>query len=471
MNISNFFKSGSLLFLGNLVTAISGLLRNVIIARLISVENFGIAATFAVTVSFVEMSNAIAVDRLLVQDRQGNNSKLQATSQAFLAIRGVLNAAVLYFAAGFIGRLFELQQLTWAFEVLALIPLLRGFAHLDVARLQRQMKFTAVIASEALPQLLTVVLATPLALYFGDYRVMLWILILQTIAQVIGSHLLAIRKYRWSWKTKFIKKIMIFGWPLLLNGFVMFGIFQADRIIVGSLFNMEMLGWFSAAFTLTLLPSLLLTRVHQSLFLPILSLKQNLHTNFQQYSLLTFHICLLSGLLLSVGFLLAGPAFFLLIFGDKYSEGVTIIALLGLMQGFRLFKLGPIIIALAKGRTKLPLLTNLVRGFWIIIAVAVANTFRDIQLIVLCGVIGEFTAFIFSLIYLKKMKIVKLQKVIPTLVVSLMCLLGAFLMAIEHIIGAQPLMEIALTAVVLLVIVLCYVRSNAVIIRLLKTLT
>jgi len=41
---------------GNMAVSIFSFVRNIIIARLISVEDFGIAATFAMTIMFVELT-------------------------------------------------------------------------------------------------------------------------------------------------------------------------------------------------------------------------------------------------------------------------------------------------------------------------------------------------------------------------------------------------------------------------------
>ena len=57
----------SILAGGQILAQSFALVRNVIIARLISPDDFGIAATFVITVSLFEMISNLAVDQLLVQ--------------------------------------------------------------------------------------------------------------------------------------------------------------------------------------------------------------------------------------------------------------------------------------------------------------------------------------------------------------------------------------------------------------------
>ena len=51
----------------NALSALASFLRNIIVARLVSVEDFGIADLLAMTMSIVEMASNLAIDRLIVQ--------------------------------------------------------------------------------------------------------------------------------------------------------------------------------------------------------------------------------------------------------------------------------------------------------------------------------------------------------------------------------------------------------------------
>ena len=77
-----YLKSGLLLSGGSIASSMCSFGRNIIIARLISVENFGIAATLALTMSLVEMASNLSLDRLIVQDPEGDSPRLQATAHA-----------------------------------------------------------------------------------------------------------------------------------------------------------------------------------------------------------------------------------------------------------------------------------------------------------------------------------------------------------------------------------------------------
>jgi len=182
----------------------------------------------------------------------------------------------------------------------------------------------------------------------------------------------------------------------------MFAILQGDKAIVGSMFTMETLGWYSVAFSLTLAPTMLLMKVSYSLLLPVLSKCRSDREMFKQQSETILHVCVLMGALLGFFFVLFGYDLLVFLFGEKYSQAVNIVAWLGLMQGIRLAKAGPMIVALASSDTKNPMISNSVRGLAFIIAIYAAWLNSGVEVIVMIAILGEMAAFSWSVMMLGK---------------------------------------------------------------------
>lgn len=450
MLLKGHLRSGFFLSFGGAVGALSNFARNIIITRLISVEDFGIATTFSMTMALIQMSTGLGVDRLIVQAVDGNDPKLQATTHAFNILRGVLLSLVMYVVASPVAHLFDLPELVWAFQWLALLPLITGFVHMDAARFQREMRFGASVLNESIPQIIVVLLAAPLALYFNDYRVMLVILFAQSLSMVAISFIVAERKYRVALNRTYLERIFSFGWPLMLNGILMFGIFQGDRAIVGIAFSMEDLGWFSAAFMLTMFPTMVLMNAVQSFFMPLLSARQQDPALFQEGAVATVKACLFIGIGISVGLALGGPALILLIFGAKYSGGVPLIGLLALMQGIRMAKAGPTIVAMSSGKTKYPLYANIIRSFALLFALFAVWRGWGVTGVVYGGIIGETMAVIFFMSLLSRKFGVNLSLLYKSILVSILLVILALVLAAQFSTGESPIIEIAGSAVITL---------------------
>lgn len=394
-------RGGLILSSGNAAAALLSLARNIVIARLISVEDFGIASTFAITMALLEMASNFSLDRLLVQARDGDVPHFLSTLHAMQAIRGLVGALVLFAAAGPIAGLFGVTDVAWAYQALALVPLLRGLAHLDMFRRQRVMQFAPAVTVEGAAQLLSSLAALPLALWLVDWRAMLFAILLQQLVYTFASHVIAVRPYRWGWDRDAVRHALRFGWPLLLNGLLMFGLFQGDRIIIGSLIGMAELGWFSVAFSLTFMPAMVLGMTLQSFFLPQLAQAQDDSLAFRRLYLVTMQASLALGVALTVAFSLVGPALVVLLYGAKYEPATAVVVLLALVQGLRLARIGASVTATAKANTTNPLYANMVRSIALPIAAVSVILGGGIISVVVIAIAGEAIALLVSLLLLR----------------------------------------------------------------------
>ena len=76
---------------------------------------------------------------------------------------------------------------------------------------------------------------------------MLWATLVEITTTVVCSHLVAERPYRIALASPVLRRLFDYGWPLLLNGAVIFAMGQGDRIVVGSLLSIHDLAIYAAA--------------------------------------------------------------------------------------------------------------------------------------------------------------------------------------------------------------------------------
>src|SRR5690349_5422803 len=107
MSRERLLRGGVWLTAGNVLSALASFLRNIAIARLVSVEDFGVVALLTLTLSVVETVSNLAIDRLLVQAPDGDDATLQSTAHLLQVARGLLGGVIVYFAAGFVAAQFK----------------------------------------------------------------------------------------------------------------------------------------------------------------------------------------------------------------------------------------------------------------------------------------------------------------------------------------------------------------------------
>jgi O-antigen/teichoic acid export membrane protein len=395
-------RGAALLGVGQALGQGLSFIRNVIVARLISPDDFGIAATFAITVSLLEMLSDLAADKLLIQARDGDDERLQATAQLWQVTRGALSAGLIAALAWPMSALFHVPHARWAFYWLALVPLLRGFVHLDLKRLQRRMRFGPQVLTEVGSQALLTAAAWPLAHWSRNYAAVLWLVIVQAAVLALLSHALAERRYRWCFDRAQARRLWGFGWPLLLNGLLMFGIFQGDRLLIGAAYSMLDLGLYSAALTLALAPSMLLGGMVTSLMLPLLSVAQDDPPQFRRrYALCVDTLGLLAGLL-AIAFACLGPLLLSGLLGAQYAAGGAYLTLLGLAQSARLLRVGPTLAALALGDSQNSMWSNVWRLSGVVAAALLALRHAALLFVPLAALAGELLALGYSVVRLAR---------------------------------------------------------------------
>ena len=451
--IRNSLLAGSAtLAVSQAIVGICSLARNVIIARMLGPEDFGIASAIALSISIVEMSTAMSVDRYLVQSKNGKSPLVQATLQSVELARGATASVVLFFAAPLIAHMFKIPESIGAFQLTALIPVIRGLASLDASRRQREMQFGPSGVLEAAPQIAALVMAAPLAMLFRDYHTMVAIVLLQISVYCFTSHLIAVRSYALAFDRLTVGEVLRFGMPLMLNGLLMFGTLQGDRAVIGAMYDMHQLGVYSAAFALIMMPTQMFIKILSMLLLPILARQQDDPEGLRQAYEQADVACCVTALVLFTGTLLAGPAVIALLFGEQYTSAMPLVPWIASMFTLRILRVAPTLAAIATGRTMLTLMSNVFRMIGVALAVAAALADLPLVAIAASGVLGEALAY--GCAWALRVRRVSIRSSIAklNLVVTTAACVGLFLVARAMPLGSSPMLEIGISIIALLML-------------------
>jgi len=407
---SSLFKGGSQLAIGQMMSQVFSFLRNLIIARIIAPADFGIAATFSMTVSLVEMVSNIAAETLIVQAPDGDEPRLKKTAQFIKAARGVMNGFIMLLLADPVANLFGVPQARWAFRCLAIFPVARGLASLDMFRLQRQLRFWPTVLTDLGSNGIATLIALPLAFWLRNYSVMLWVLLIQSVCYLIISHLVAGQGYGWDWDKSYAKRIMVFGWPLLVNTLLMYFIFEGDRFAIGSArkifsrgsYTLTDLGVYSVAFALTMAIPLMFSNITSTLFLPVFASVQDDYAELNRRYLFCAQVVALAAAVISIPFILAGGWAVVLLYGHKYANAETFVGWLAAMWALRVVRNAPVTVALAKGDTRNSMYSNMARSLALVGMFVSAALALDLHWIAISGFIGEALALVVCLARLQR---------------------------------------------------------------------
>ena len=349
-------RQSALLFSGFAIAQMCSFARNAIIGYALSKGDFGVAATITIALQMLETLSDLGADRLLVQSADGDDPRLMAAAHATLVVRGLLTAILLYLSAAYVVNFFDITKAQLAFELAALVPLIKSFMHLDSRRQQRALQNRNFVLIEVVPQALSLAATMPILALTGGYLTVVWIAVLQALLSVVTSHALSRRPYAIGLETEFVKRLLAFGWPIWLSAFPLVLVYQGDRVIVGRLLGMDALAGYSAAFMIAMVPGLLAAKIGHALMLPLLSAQRdNPSTFYHRYVMMCEGTSIAAAAYL-VTFVLAGGVILPLAFGPQYGGLSAVTGWLAAMWSLRMVQSVPGMALMALCDTR-PLLT------------------------------------------------------------------------------------------------------------------
>jgi O-antigen/teichoic acid export membrane protein len=353
-------RRGALLFFSaGLISQASALLRYVVVARLLGPEQLGLAAALTVTAGFFDMISDTGSDRFLIQDRYGGTMEVQKLVQLVFVCRGILVAASLAIFAIPIAGFYNSPRLAEGLAVVAIVPLIMGFLHLDTRRVQRSHDFRSEAICVFTSESIGLVCAVIAAWLLRDFKAVAYGLIARAIARVVCSHILAWRPYRLGWDRAHAPRLARFATPLMLNGLMLFILSQGDRVIVGRHLGITELGYYSTIMLLIVYPSNAVAMYMHAIFVPMIAARRDSRSEQDRSGDRLGGQTLMLALAMAVGFAIVAPPMVPILFGSRFAQPALLIGLIGILQAARFLLSWPTTAALAMGRSTTVLISNI----------------------------------------------------------------------------------------------------------------
>lgn len=372
----------------------SAFLRNVIFARLLSPEDFGLAMTFGLVLLLLEYMSNFGHESLLLRSRYGNAHGFQSTMHSSLIMRGLLIAAVIIVLAPYISDFFKLPRDVFNYAWLALVPLIRGFTHLDSVRVQRDHDFLPnakiVFWADGLSILMALILAYSLPSYWAFY----FSFVFRHCIGTVFSHLVAKRAYRLSLYKKYLTELLSFGLPLVAVGMIKYLGGETDKALIAREVGLEL--FTSYLLTLMLISNgfNLVSNAFAKIFIRRISkekTKKEQRRAYESNGVITIYLLMPISLLMCV----FAESIVTVIFGASYHPVQFLIPLICCLTLFRSLNhwLNQIVVATCD--TRLLIASDLVRLTGLLIAIFLSDYYSDVRIFCAAFCLGELICFLF----------------------------------------------------------------------------
>jgi O-antigen/teichoic acid export membrane protein len=254
----------------------------VVLARLLSPEDYGLIGMATVIVGFVQLFKDLGLSAATVQKAEINHQQVSTLFWINLVVSWII-ALVVVGLAPVVAWFYNEPRLSGITLALAINFVFGGLTVQHQALLQRQMRFTSLAKIDIVSMLVGVIAAIAAAWYGLGY----WALVVMQIATVITNAIAV-----WlicSWRPGFvskdsaIKSMLAFGGNL--TGFRLVNYFSRnlDNLLIGRYWGSQQLGLYAKAYQLVLLPIEQINSPVNSVALPTLSSLQSEPEKYRKY--------------------------------------------------------------------------------------------------------------------------------------------------------------------------------------------
>ncbi len=276
-----------------------GLIISIVLARLLSPNDFGQLAILTVFINLSLNLIQTGFGNALVQTKELGKSDYSTAFYINLAISFSM-VVVLFFIAPLIGNIYNSDSLVAPLRFYSISLLFGAFNTIQTAKLQREMRFKASLFARLGATILSGGIGIALA-YLG-YG--LWALVIYNFSYILLSSLTMFCVCRWLPKFEFSKErakvLWGFGWKMLVSSLLCSIYDDIRALIIGKKHTTDALGYYNRGSQFPMVISTTIESGIQSVMFPVLSkiqdqkerLKETLKKSVAMGSLFVFPIML-----------------------------------------------------------------------------------------------------------------------------------------------------------------------------------
>jgi O-antigen/teichoic acid export membrane protein len=307
---------------------------SLVLTRLLLPSAFGEMSLVTTLIVGMTLLSDLGLNQSVVQSKRGDESVFLNTAWTMQAFRGIGIWACACLLAWPASRFYHDRDLLYVLPVLALSSIITSFCSSGLFSLSRHMGVRRLFALDFSQQILALIVTVGCAYIHASVWALVIGNLVSNLYRLIMSHhkgMVPGIRNRFCWDRESIKEIVGFGkWIFLGTAFFFFAS-QADRLILGKLVTMAVLGMYGIAFQISDIPRSVINAFSQRVGYPFVSKIIHLpKPEFRaQYLRYRFYVLLIGAFLLSA-MVIWGNLVILKLYPARYAYGAWMIPILAL---------------------------------------------------------------------------------------------------------------------------------------------
>ena len=245
---------------------------NLILTRLLFPELFGLVALVYTILTGVNLFCDVGIGPIVVYEARGDDPTFLRTVWTLQIFRGVGVALVCVLVSSPAAWLYGDQRLHWIIPVIGTTGIVAGFNSTNLLTFQRHMMVRPLVAIEVGTQIMSGAVMIAWAWLNPGIWALLSGGLSAAIIKMIWSHCLnGQTRHRMEWERASLRQVFVFGRWIWISSILTFLASQIDRLIIGKLFVLQMLGIYSIALAISELPRNLALTINSKVIYPVYS--------------------------------------------------------------------------------------------------------------------------------------------------------------------------------------------------------
>ena len=320
-------KGGFWIFFLRIVNRGFSLIRLIILARILSPNDFGLMGIALLTMSTLETFSQTGFQQALIQKKEDIKSYLDS-AWTVLILRGFSIFIILYFIAPYAAIFFDAPEAKPIIRVIGFSILFQAFTNIGVTYFKKELEFNKEFIYQFAGTLADFIVAISVVLILKNVWALVFGLLAGNATRCIVSYLIHPYKPRLSSDLGRAKELFGFGKWIMGSSIIIFLITQGDDIFVGKLLGMTALGYYQLAYRISNMPATEITHVISQVTFPTYSkLQDNIPKLREAYLKVLQVTAFLSFPIAGLIFVLA-PDFTRIFLGEKWMPMVPVMQVL-----------------------------------------------------------------------------------------------------------------------------------------------
>ncbi len=305
---------------------------NLILTRLLLPELFGLIALVNTFITGLNLFSDIGIRPSIIRSQRGDDPEFLNTAWTIQVFRGLGLWIICLLITVPLAKFYNEPELLWITPIVGFRTVIAGFESTSLASLNRHLNLKTLTIYDFIVQGLSLGVMILWAWISPNIWALIVGVLISSLFGLIRSHYLNTgMPNRFAWDQSALKELISFGRWIFVSTVMTFLASQSDRLILGKLLTLEMLGVYTVAFALADLPKSLMQAVMGKVVFPVISKQLDLPRSQLRQNILDKRKLLLLMICFPLAILVCfGDQLILSLYDQRYEQAAWMLPILAL---------------------------------------------------------------------------------------------------------------------------------------------